>query len=79
MHGKKKLLAMCNELGIEMEETATYNDMVAILTEMGTVKEDLLRKPSPETMMIRRTTRWVARNGGRDLRKDGQKERQRLT
>jgi len=69
MHGKKKLLAMCNELGIEMEETATYTDIVAFLTEMGTVKEDLLRKPSPETMMIRRTTRWVARNGGRDLQK----------
>ena len=67
MHGKKKLLAMCNELGIEMEETATYTDIVAILTEMGTVKEDFLRKPSPETMMTRRTTKWVARNEGRDL------------
>ena len=79
MHGKKKLLAMCNELGIEMEETATYTDIVAFLTEMGTVKEDLLRKPIPETMMTRRTTKWVARNEGRDLRKDGQKERRRLT
>ena len=50
-------MAMCNELGIEMEETATYTDIVAFLTEMGTVKEDLLRKPSPETMMTRRTTK----------------------
>ena len=51
MHGKKKLLAMCNELGIEMEETATCNDMVAMLTKIDTEKEDLFRKPSPETMI----------------------------
>ena len=52
MHGKQKLLDMCNELGVEMEENPTCNDMVAVLTEMGTKREDLLRKPGPETMIV---------------------------